>query len=129
MDISGVVGFGLVATVLALLLKQYRPEYAVMVSLGAGIVILLLITNTAIPLFEAVETMLSSSTMPKEYIEILFKSLGICFITQLACDTCKDAGETAIASKLELAGRVSVLVLSIPLFTQILSIVGVLFNL
>lgn len=129
MDIASIVGFGLIAAVLSILLKQYKPEYAILMSIGAGVVMLMLITVSAAPLFEAVESLLVSSNMPIEYIEILFKSLGICFLTQIACDTCKDAGESAIASKIELAGRVSVLIISIPLFTKILSVVGVLFNL
>lgn len=129
MDIASIVGFGLIAAVLSILLKQYKPEYAILMSIGAGVVMLMLITVSAAPLFEAVESLLVSSNMPIEYIEILFKSLGICFLTQIACDTCKDAGESAIAAKIELAGRVSVLIISIPLFTKILSVVGVLFNL
>ena len=59
-----------------------------------------------------------------EYVQILFKALGICLITQIACDACRDLGETAVASKVEAAGKISVLLISLPLFEQILAVVG-----
>ena len=60
----------------------------------------------------------------EEYAGIMFKALGVCILTQIACDACKDAGEASIATKLEIAGRVSILVISLPLFTRVLSIVS-----
>lgn len=57
--------------------------------------------------------------MPGEYGLILFKALGICLITQLASDACRDAGEAALASKADLAGKVTLLVLALPLFQKI----------
>ena len=49
----------------------------------------------------------------------MFKTLGICFLAQFAADSCRDAGESALASKVELAGKISILVLSLPLFEDI----------
>ena len=53
---------------------------------------------------------------------VIIKSLGICYITQLAADTCKDAGEGAMAGRIELSGRVAVLILALPMFTALLQI-------
>ena len=57
-----------------------------------------------------------------EYTMVIIKALGICYVTQLASDTCQDAGERAMAGKIELAGRVAVLLLSLPMFSSILQI-------
>ena len=67
--------------------------------------------------------MLSKASFSLEYIGILVKSLGVCYLTQLASDACRDAGETAISSKLELAGKITVLSLGLPLFGKLLEIV------
>lgn len=123
MDIVSVIGIGVVAAVLAVLLRQYRPEFAIFVSLGAGIILMLLCCTSLVPAVEQLRAMLDMSSMPTQYAEVLFKALGICLITQVACDACKDAGENAIGAKVELAGRVGVLVVSLPLFQQVLSIV------
>lgn len=123
MEIFAIVGVGVVAAALAVVLRQSRPEYAMLVSLAAGIFILYKIFGYLTPIVAEIYTILSLSGVPLEYAEILFKALGICLLTQIACDTCKDAGENAIASKVEMTGRIAVLAVSLPLFTQVLSIV------
>ena len=69
-----------------------------------------------------IRQLLVATKIPLEYIEILFKTLGICFLTQFASDVCKDAGETALSSKIETAGKVIILIISLPLFERITSI-------
>ena len=123
MNILSIIGIGLVAAMLALVLRQARPEFAMLVSLAASVVILLLVCRDIVPVIDQIQAMLDASSMPREYVSVLFRALGICFLTQVACDTCKDAGEGAIASKVEMAGKVLVLVTSLPLFQQVLSIV------
>lgn len=117
------VGLGLVAAVMAVTLRQHKPEFALLVSLGAGILILTGVVQGILPVVEQIESIFRSTSMPTAYLQVLFKALGICFLTQIACDACKDAGEGAIGSKVELAGKVAVLVVSLPLFAQVLTIV------
>lgn len=128
MDIVSVVGVGMISACIALLLRQYRPEYAMFVSIGAGLLILTLALGSLLPVVDEIEYMMDAADMPGEYAGVLFKALGVCLITQIACDTCKDAGENAIASKVEMAGKLAVLVISLPLFRQILSIASTLIN-
>jgi stage III sporulation protein AD len=52
---------------------------------------------------------------------ILFKTLGLCFLAQFAADSCRDAGENALASKVELAGKLAIVILALPLFEKITS--------
>lgn len=118
-----IVGVGVVAAALVVVLRQTKPEYAMLVSLATGIFILYKVLNDLVPVVAQIDTIFSTSGVSAQYGEILFKALGISLITQIACDTCKDAGESAIASKLEMAGRIAVLAVSLPLFTQVLSIV------
>lgn len=124
MEILSIIGIGIIAAALAVVLRQNQPEYALLVSLAAGLFILLKVVGQAQPVVDQIQSLLSSASLPLEYSTILFKALGICFITQIACDTCKDAGETAISSKVEIAGKIAVLVVSLPLFGQVLTIVS-----
>ena len=116
MEWIGVIGIGLVGMVFSVLLRQYKPEYAIFVSLAVGILIIWKLCEQLFPIFEQMEKMMSGANLSVEYIGILVKSLGICYLTQLASDACRDAGETAISSKVELAGKVTVLSLGMPLF-------------
>ncbi len=129
MDMYAILGIGIVAAVLAVVLRQYKPEYAMFISLGCSVLILLAVVGQIDGIMRQLEVLIIRTRVPVEFVAILFKALGICIITQMASDTCKDAGEGAIASKLELAGKVAVLVISLPLFTHLIDIAGALFSL
>lgn len=121
MQLEAVIGFGLCAAALSLLFRQYRPEYALFLSLLCGIGILLWLLSELMPVFEKLGQLSSLALGESEGTQILLKSLGICLITQAASDTCRDIGETAIAARLELAGRAAMLLLAMPLFGQLLT--------
>lgn len=116
MTIAGVV---VVAAFLAVILRQQRPEQALAVSLAAGLGILALVVSKALPVIGSLRELLEGAALPAEYGAILFKALGICLLTQLAADACRDAGEAALASKAELAGKLLLLTLALPLFEKI----------
>ncbi len=122
MKISVIIGIALIAMILCVLLKGYRPEYSVFLSLTAGILILLMTLDALVPVMETLIELIEISGQGREAFTILLKALGVCFITQLASDACKDAGEGAIASKVELAGKVVILLLAMPLFEQIIGV-------
>ena len=67
--------------------------------------------------------LLRAAALPGEYAVILFKALGICWLAQFAADSCRDAGESALASKVELAGKTAVLLTTLPLFSAVAELV------
>lgn len=119
MEIVTIAGVVVVAAFLAVILRQQRPEQALAVSLAAGLGILALVVSKALPVIGSLRELLEGAALPAEYGAILFKALGICLLTQLAADACRDAGEAALASKAELAGKLLLLTLALPLFEKI----------
>lgn len=117
-----------VTAFLAALLRRTHPEHAMAISLTAGILLITAALAQLAPLFGDLQAMLEKSGLGNEYIRILFKALGVCVITQLASDACRDAGEQGLASKTEFAGKLVLLTLSLPLFQKIgdiaLSLIG-----
>ena len=120
MNIPVICSLCLVCAIMALTLRKYNPEIAMLISLGAGVIIAGLIIARAAPIADKMSALLSAAKMNGEYSSVLFKSLGICFICQFASDSCNDEGERALASKIELAGKISVVVLSLPLLEKII---------
>lgn len=107
---------------LAVLLRQYRPEAALAISvLAGGAVTALLLGALAQPL-AAVSEWLERGGVDEATVTLLLKALGICLLTQLTADVCRDAGETALATHTELAGKGALLLLILPLFVQILDL-------
>lgn len=118
-DMIKLCGFGLMAAVLCAVVKQLRPESAVFVNIAAGVMILITAVKLLSPSMEAIKELADSAGINGEFAGILLKALAISYITALSADVARDAGETALGSKLELAGRASIAVLSIPVFTEL----------
>ncbi len=117
-----ICGIAVTATIIAVLLKKYNPEYSVVISLLAGVLTLFLILSKLSPAISEISNLLAAAGMANEYGAVLFKALGVCFLAQFAADSCRDAGESALASKVELAGKVLILLLALPLFRQVAQI-------
>ena len=96
---------GLVGTVLALILGQYRPEFRMLVTAAVTLLLMAMVLEQLSPVLEQLRSTMELTGLTGNYAAILFKAVGICLLTQLAGDVCRDSGESSIASKIELAGR------------------------
>jgi stage III sporulation protein AD len=128
MNVFAIVGAGLIAAVISLILKQYKPEFGMYISLIAGIIILLAIVREITPVLDTIKELTGAADLDAPYGAALLKALAICYITQLAGDTCRDSGETAIAAKIEMGGRMAIVLVSLPLFKGVVDIVTGLIN-
>ena len=128
-DLFAIAVFCITATVLALVLRQYRPEFAIFVSLACSVAVVLYVARGIGQVMEELELLFSNTLLSEELIQVVLKCLGVCILTELAGQTCRDAGENAIGAKIELAGKVTLVVVSIPLFQQLINVAGTLLNL
>ena len=119
MEIMAFLGIAVLAAAISVMLKKHNPEYSFLLSIGAGVFMFFVIFSKISPAVSQINSLLSSTGISSEYGQILFKTLGICFMTQFASDSCRDAGESALASKVELAGKVIIVIMALPLFEQI----------
>ncbi|MBD5114916.1 MAG: stage III sporulation protein AD [Ruminococcaceae bacterium] len=129
MNIVIIASVALIAAVLSIVLKQYKPEYSLFISIAAGILIFLSVIAVIEPIISFIGELTDMAGLEGVYGEVLIKALAICYITQLACDCCKDAGENAIAGKLQIAGKIAVLLIALPMFKSLVEIVTGLINL
>jgi stage III sporulation protein AD len=129
MNLIAIVGVGIIAALLSIVIKQYKPEFGMYISLIAGVIILLVIIREIAPVLDVINELINAVSLDAAYGAALLKALAICYITQLASDTCRDSGETAIASKIEMAGKLAIVLVSLPLFKGVVDIVVELINL
>lgn len=120
MDIIKIIGIGFIALIIAIVLKQYRPEFAIYVSIIAGVLILLFLSDKITEIFNLVESMSTKSNINSKYIMILIKITGIAILTEFAVSVCKDANETSIASKIDMGGKVLIIAISLPIIKALL---------
>lgn len=123
MSLFSVVGLGLVATVMAVLVKQTRPELGIAVSVTAGILIFGFVLSEIQSLISWWEELGTRYGSIGDYLFPLIKVLGVAYLTQFASQACRDAGEGAIAIKLELAGKIVILGVCVPVMQMVLELI------
>ncbi len=124
MDIFKVVGLGIAAMVFAVFLKGWRPEAAIQISLVATVIILVAILPYLKVVVEMIKDITNQSGIEVRYITLVLKVIGIAYVAQFASELCRDAGESAIASKIELAGKIIIMTLSMPVVYSLMEVVN-----
>ena len=123
MQLLQIVGIGIVATVIIIVLRTQKPEIAVQVSIVAGVIIFMLLASKLSAVIELLERYADKADIKPVYFTTVLKITGIAYVTEFGAEVCKDAGESAIASKIELAGKVTIVVLAVPIITSLLDLI------
>ncbi|MDF2564223.1 MAG: stage sporulation protein [Massilibacillus sp.] len=120
MEIIKIVGIGFIVTMLVLMMKKDRPEFAIQLSLTLTIIIFLIILNKVQVVLQLFYDLAEKANISMMYLNTLLKIIGIAYITEFGAQVCKDAGEGAIAGKIEFAGKVMVMVMAIPIIALVI---------
>jgi len=123
MNISSLVGLALICASIIVLLRNYSPEFAIPISAITSIIILIVSIVFVNEIFEKITEIASLSAITSSNLKMIFKSLGVCYIVQIGKDVCNDCGETALADKVDLAGKITIAAMSIEIITQVVEIV------
>ena len=123
MDIVKIIGVGLISLIIIIIVRQYKPEFTLYVSLLAGAIILVFIMDKLDGIINLLTTLSNKTAINNEFLTLLIKITGIAFLTEFAVSICKDTGETAIANKVDMGGKVIIVSLSIPIISSLLETV------
>ena len=120
MDILQIVGLGLVVCILAIILRQQKPPMATVLSLTAGVIIFLVMMPQISAVFNVLKDLASQANVSMVYMGTILKIVGIAYIADFGSQICRDAGESALASKIEFAAKIIVLVMAVPIIIAVL---------
>ena len=123
MEVIKIIGIAFIALIIVVILKQYRPEFAIYVSLLAGALILILVIDKLTGIINLLQSIANKTNINSNYLGLLLKITGIAFLTEFAVSICKDAGEGAIASKIEIGSKIIIIAMSIPIISSLLEII------
>lgn len=123
MDIIKIIGIAFIAVIIIVILKQYRPEFAIYASIIAGVLILTLASGTLSGIINMISSISSKTNINSEFLVILIKITGIAILTEFAVSICKDSGESAIASKVDIGGKIIIISMSIPIINALIDTV------
>lgn len=124
MSIYGLIGLSIVSCIVVIVVKQYKPEFALITTIAAGSVILFMLLGRFTSVFNELKLISESAGIKSEYMEVMLKGLGICYLTQFSSDICNDFGQSSLASKIELCGKITLAVLSIPLLKSLIETIS-----
>ena len=123
MEIIQVLVIGIIAAIIAILLKDDRPEIAFQLSLVAGIIIFMMMINKVSIVIQAIEAIAKRVNINTLYLNIIMKIIGVSYIASFGIEICKDSGQRSIAEKIEFAGKIIIISLAIPILLALLDMV------
>ena len=123
MDILQIIGIGLIGSVSALLVRAQKPEISLQIAIASGVVIFLSISVSLGTAINSIFSLAQKYGIDSGYIGTVIRIIGIAYICQFASEVCRDSGEGAIASKIEFAGKVLILLYAIPIIEALLEMI------
>lgn len=123
MEIIQIVGLGLVSTVLVLVVREQKPMFAFLLATFTGLFIFLYVIGKIEAVINVLEQLADRSGIPSIYLKTVLKIIGIAYIAEFGSQIVRDAGQESIASKIEFAGKILILVLAVPIISVIVETV------
>jgi len=123
MGIFQVVAVGILAAAISITIKKQSPEIALLITITASVLIFLMVLPMLTEAVHIVTHLGQLADGQAAYVSLALRVIGVAYMAELGASVCNDAGETAIAAKIDLAGRVIILVMALPIVMDILRIV------
>ena len=124
MDIFKIAAIGLIGVVLSSILKGHKPEFATYVIITTVMVIFIMVLYKLTYLFEFLTEIYDQLSYGRNFFPIIIKVLAVAYIADFTAQICKDSGESAIAGKVELAGKVMIFYLAIPVIVTVMELIN-----
>jgi stage III sporulation protein AD len=122
-DIAKIVGIGLMAGVLINLLRQQKPELAMQLSIATGAMLFLLMISRVIQVVDVLQTLGTKARVDQAYLGTVLKIIGIAYVADFGSQVLQDAGEKSVATKVEMAGKILIMLLAVPIMIAIVDTV------
>lgn len=123
MDAIQIVAIGLVATISIVVIREVKPEFAILISIATGIVIFFMILDKLHYVVQVLNDLSKHANVDFIYFSTILKIMGIAYVVEFGAQVSRDANEESIATKIELAGKVIILVLAMPILLSLMDLI------
>jgi len=123
MEIFDIIILCLVICLFVIILRKFNPEFSMIITIVTGIIIFFMLYDKLAYVIEKINQMTLKLSIEEEFIKTLIKMTGIALICDYSANICKDAGESAFAAKIEFAGKIIILFLSIPIIMGLVNFI------
>ncbi len=122
MNIFQIVGIAVTGAVFSVMLKGYKPEFAIFVGIATGMLLIAYAVSARGSVFDMIREIVDMSGVDEKYFSLLLKIIGVAYITEFSSEICRDAGQGAISAKLEMIGKLFIMFLSMPIIKSFLEV-------
>lgn len=123
MDLIRIGVMGITAAILILIIKSHRPEIGLQISLAFGAIVMITLAGRIKGILELIELYAARTNISGVYVTTLLKIIGMAYIAEFAAESCRDASQNAIAAKVELAGKILIIITAAPVITSVMNII------
>lgn len=123
MEVFQIVGFGLIATILVVILRSVRSDFAIYISILAGVIIFSMIIQHLFYIIDTIRDLSRRANLEITYFSTILKIIGTAYIVEFGAQLSRDAGENSIAMKIELAGKIIIMTLAIPILLSLMDLI------
>ena len=122
-EVFKIIGVALITTVAVLVIKPSKPEIAMLIGVAGSIIVFLFIVNLLEDVIGLFDYIMAKTNLDSDIMMLLVKIVGVGYITEFSSNICSDSGNTAVASKILLAGKLTIFVLAIPIITSLVELI------
>ncbi|MBR4407999.1 MAG: stage III sporulation protein AD [Clostridia bacterium] len=123
MDIFKILALAILTCIATIIVKQVKPDFASIVAIAGGVVILLFILNYLGDILSVFQGIISKTGLSPSLFSTILKIIGIGYLTEFTANLCNDSGNSSLATKVGLAGKVIILFISLPIITNLIEII------
>ncbi len=124
MDILSIVALAIITLFISLFIKQYKPEFSALITVCSSVIILSIVAEKLEPLLNTYIGIAESSNINSSLFTIMVKAVGISYLTTFTSEICRDFGQSSLAGKVELFGKITLLVIASPMILKIIDVAG-----
>lgn len=124
MLIIKVICVGIITSIAVMIVKQLKPEIAIVLGMAGSIIILLMILNSLGSVIESFINFTDKIGIDNELFLLILKIIGVGYLTEFSANLCIDCGSSSIADKILLSGKVVIMLLSIPIINTLINIIS-----
>lgn len=123
MEIFQIVGIGIIATILVVILRGVRSDFAIYISIVAGVIIFSMVIHNISYIIDTIRDLSRRANLEITYFSTILKIIGTAYVVEFGSQISRDAGENSIAMKIELAGKVIIMTLAIPILLSLMDLI------
>ena len=123
MEILKIIGIGIITCVVVIIIKQIKPEFALVALIAGSVIMLVYIFDYFVNILDVFANIVNKTGINSKLFAIILKIIGVGYLIEFSANICSDSGNPAIADKIILGGKLLILILAMPIVTNLLDII------